>query len=261
MLEHLVDVVLHFEGERATRLRMVRAVKNRFGPVDEVGCFDLAGDGIRAVTDPSGLFLSRHHEAVPGTCVAVTLEGRRPLLAEVQALVTPATAERPRRTTSGVDSSRTAMVLAVLEARARLRVSACDVFVSTVGGAAATAAAGDLAIALAVASATQGLVVPPEVVAIGEVGLAGELRRVPEVDRRLAEARRLGFRYAVVPADKESYGTRRGPLAALPDPPGPDGPVPGADLSGMEVLAAPDLTTALRALDLARTPRSAAHRT
>ena len=261
VLEHLVDVVLHFEGERATRLRMVRAVKNRFGPVDEVGCFDLAGDGIRAVTDPSGLFLSRHHEAVPGTCVAVTLEGRRPLLAEVQALVTPATAERPRRTTSGVDSSRTAMVLAVLEARARLRVSACDVFVSTVGGARVTEPAGDLAIALAVASATQGLVVPPEVVAIGEVGLAGELRRVPEVDRRLAEARRLGFRYAVVPADKESYGTRRGPLAALPDPPGPDGPVPGVDLTGLEVLAAPDLSTALRALDLARKQRSAAHRT
>src|SRR5919107_325456 len=111
VLEHLVDVVLQFAGERATRLRMVRAVKNRYGPVDEVGCFDLSSDGIRAVTDPSGLFLSRHHEAVPGTCVSVTLEGRRPLLAEIQALVTPSAAERPRRTTSRVDSSRTAMIL------------------------------------------------------------------------------------------------------------------------------------------------------
>ncbi len=256
VLEHLVDVVLHFEGERATRLRMVRAVKNRFGPVDEVGCFDLSHDGIRAVTDPSGLFLSRHHESVPGTCVSVTLEGRRPLLAEVQALVTPSAAERPRRTTSGVDSSRTAMVLAVLEARAGLRLSTCDVFVSTVGGARVAEPAGDLATALAVASAAQGQVVPSEVIAIGEVGLAGELRRVPELDRRLAEARRLGFTWAVVPADRESYGTRRGPLAALPDPPAPPGG--GTDLSGIEVLAAPDLTTALRALDLARTRGRAA---
>ncbi len=238
VLEHLVDVVLHFEGERATRLRMVRAVKNRFGPVDEVGCFDLGSDGIRAVTDPSGLFLSRHHEPVPGTCVSVTLEGRRPLLAEVQALVTPTTAERPRRTTSGVDSSRTAMVLAVLEARARLRLSTSDVFVSTVGGARISEPAGDLATAVAVASAAQGLAVPPEVIAIGEVGLAGELRRVPELDRRLAEARRLGFRFAVVPADKESHG-----------------------VDDMDVLAAPDLTTALRALDLARARRTTGSRT
>ena len=119
VLEHLVDVVLHFEGERSSRLRMVRAVKNRFGPVDEVGCFDLSGEGIVAVTDPTGLFVARHHEPVPGTCVSVALEGRRPMLAEVQALVTPATAERPRRTTSGLDGSRVAMLLAVLQQRAR----------------------------------------------------------------------------------------------------------------------------------------------
>jgi DNA repair protein RadA/Sms len=140
-------------------------------------------------------------------------------------------------------------VLAVLEARVRLRLSSCDVFVSTVGGARVTEPAGDLATALAVASAAQGLVVPPEVIAIGEVGLAGELRRVPELHRRLAEARRIGFTYAVVPADKESYRTRRGALVALPDPPAPPS---GSDLSGMEVLAAPDVTTALHALDLAR---------
>ncbi len=230
VLEHLVDVVLQFEGERATRLRMVRAVKNRYGPVDEVGCFDLSGEGISAVTDPSGLFISRHHEAVPGTCVSVTLEGRRPLLAEIQALVTPSPAERPRRTTSGVDPARTAMVLAVLEARARVPLMSRDVFVSTVGGARVQEPAGDLATALAIASAAQGLVVPSEVIAIGEIGLAGELRRVPELKRRLNEAQRIGFRFAIVPADKGQGGSEK--------------------LDGMEVFAAPDVRSALRVLDL-----------
>jgi len=237
VLEHLVDVVLQFEGERATRLRMVRAVKNRYGPVDEVGCFDLSGEGISAVTDPSGLFISRHHEAVPGTCVSVTLEGRRPLLAEIQALVTASTGERPRRTTSGLDPARAAMVLAVLEARARVPLMSRDVFVSTVGGARVQEPAGDLAMALAVASAAQGLVVPPELIAIGEIGLAGELRRVPEVDRRVSEAQRIGFTYAIVPV-------------------GPDGAGP-RHVDGMEVFAAPDLRTALRIVDL-RTARGRA---
>ena len=230
VLEHLVDVVLQFEGERSTRLRMVRAIKNRYGPVDEVGCFDLSGDGISAVTDPSGLFISRHHEAVPGTCVSVTLEGRRPMLAEIQALVTMSASERPRRTTSGIDPSRAAMVLAVLEARARLPLSSRDVFVSTVGGARVHEPAGDLATALAIASAAQGLVVPSEVIAIGEIGLAGELRRVPEVERRLNEAQRIGFRYAIVPAETGGVAPR--------------------EPSGMEVFAAPDLRTALRVVDL-----------
>ena len=230
VLEHLVDVVLQFEGERATRLRMVRAVKNRYGPVDEVGCFDLSGDGITAVTDPSGLFVSRHHEPVPGTCVAVTLEGRRPMLAEVQALVSPATSERPRRTTSGLEGSRVAMVLAVLESRARVKLHTTDVFVSTVGGARVHEPAGDLAIALAVASAAQDMIVPAEVIAIGEIGLAGELRRVPELQRRLAEARRIGFKFAIVPAEK--------------------GTLQPTTVDGMEVFPAPDLRTALRVLDL-----------
>jgi DNA repair protein RadA/Sms len=237
VLEHLVDVVLQFEGERSGRLRMVRAVKNRYGPVDEVGCFDLSGDGISAVTDPSGLFVSRHHEAVPGTCVSVTLEGRRPLLAEVQALVTRSAAERPRRTTSGVDPSRTAMVLAVLESRARLSLVTSDVFVSTVGGARIQEPAGDLAIALAIASSAQDLVVPPEVIAIGEIGLAGELRRVPEVQRRLSEAQRIGFTYAIVPAESGGVASRQ--------------------VDGMEVLAAPDLRTALRVVDHASRRRRA----
>ena len=207
VLEHLVDVVLQFEGERATRLRMVRASKNRFGPVDEVGCFDLTHDGITAVSDPSGLFVSRHHQPVPGTCVTIALEGRRPLPVEIQALVAAQGSERPRRATSGLDASRTAMSLAVLETRCQLRTSNRDVFLATVGGARLHEPGGDLATALAVASGVTDTVIAPGVVAIGEIGLAGELRRVPELDRRLAEAARLGFTTAIVPAGHEG---RRG---------------------------------------------------
>ena len=149
VLEHVVDVVLHFEGDRDSRFRMVRAMKNRFGPVDEVGCFDLGADGITAVTDPTGLFVENHHAMVPGTCVAVTMEGRRPMLAEVQALVTHSAAERPRRTTSGLDSSRVAMVMAVLQQHCEVRLHTLDVFASTVGGARVVEPASDLAVAVA----------------------------------------------------------------------------------------------------------------
>ena len=199
MLEHLVDVVLHFEGDRNSRFRMVRAMKNRFGPVDEVGCFDLSADGIAAVTDPTGLFVEHHRRRVPGTCVAVTMEGRRPLLAEVQALVTPTPAERPRRTTSGLDSARTAMVLAVLQQHCGIRLHAHDVFASTVGGARLTEPASDLAVAVAIASATLGVPPPAGVVAMGEIGLAGELRMVRDLPQRVAEAARMGFEVALVP--------------------------------------------------------------
>src|SRR5687768_5206965 len=122
VLEHVVDVVLHFEGDRNSRFRMLRAMKNRFGPVDEVGCFDLSSEGITAVTDPTGLFVENHLQQVPGTCVAVSMEGRRPLLAEVQALVTASPIDKPRRTVSGLDSSRVAMVIAVLQQHCRLRL-------------------------------------------------------------------------------------------------------------------------------------------
>ena len=210
VLEHLVDVVLHFEGERASRLRMVRAVKNRFGPVDEVGCFDLSAEGIVAITDPTGLFLDAMRGPVPGTCVAVALEGRRPLLSEVQALVTHTSAERPRRTTSGVDSSRVAMILAVLQQHAGVRLHNHDVFVSSVGGARLTEPSNDLAIALAITSAWQGKPLGRNVAAIGELGLSGELRRVRDVGVRLAEAGRMGFRSAIVPAQTaETSGNSR----------------------------------------------------
>src|SRR6478609_9002065 len=201
VLEHVVDVVLHFEGDRDSRFRMVRAMKNRFGPIDEVGCFDLGADGITAVTDPTGLFVENHHAMVPGTCVAVTMEGRRPLLAEVQALVTHSAAERPRRTTSGLDSSRVAMVMAVLQQHCRIRLQSFDVFASTVGGARVVEPASDLAVAVALASATRGVAPPRGVVAMGEIGLAGELRRVRDLPQRLAEAARLGFQLAVVPSE------------------------------------------------------------
>ena len=210
VLEHLVDVVLHFEGERTSRLRMVRAMKNRYGPVDEVGCFDLSAEGIEAITDPTGLFLDTRHGPVPGTCVAVALEGRRPLLSEVQALVTHSAGERPRRTTSGVDSARVAMILAVLQQHAGIRLHSFDVFVSSVGGARLTEPSNDVAIALAIASAWLGRPLARNVVAIGELGLSGELRRARDIGVRLSEAGRMGFRSALVPAvTPDSAGNSR----------------------------------------------------
>ena len=224
VLEHLVDVVLQFEGERHSTLRLVRATKNRFGPADEVGCFELTDGGIEGLPDPSGLFLTRRTEPVPGTCVTVTVEGRRPLLAEVQALVARSTLATPRRAVSGLDAARVAMVLAVLERRGRVRLGADDVFSATVGGVRVTEPAADLALALAVASAARDAPIPAATVVLGEVGLSGEVRRVGGVGRRLAEAARLGFTAALVP----------------PDP----GPLP----AGMRVTEVADLGAALRAL-------------
>ena len=199
VLEHLVDVVCQFEGDRHARLRLLRAVKNRYGPTDEVGCFDLGERGIIGLADPSGLFLSAARSEVPGTCATVTLEGRRPMPVEVQALVAGGTAGSPRRTTSGVDHSRVAMALAVLTARMRVDTSGSDVYVSTVGGARAVEPAADLAVALAVVSAARDLPTPAGLVAFGEVGLTGEVRATVGIQRRLAEAARLGFDRAIVP--------------------------------------------------------------
>jgi DNA repair protein RadA/Sms len=201
LLEHLVDVVLHFEGDRHSTLRLVRGVKNRFGPADEVGCFELREDGIVGVPDPSGLFLNRHDTDVAGTAVTVVMEGKRPLLSEVQALVSKTYLPAPRRAVSGLDSARVAMALAVLDKRARLRLGEQDVYAATVGGMRVIEPAADLAVALAVASAYQDVPIPAGLVVLGEVGLAGEVRRVPNVARRLAEASRLGFTRALVPPD------------------------------------------------------------
>lgn len=200
-LEHLVDVVLQFEGDRNTCVRMVRGVKNRFGAADEVGCFLLQDKGIKCVTDPSGLFLEQRAEPVPGTAVTVTLDGKRPLIGEIQALLTkPPYENAPRRTVvSGMDQSRVAMITAVLHQRAGVPIGMLDIYLSTVGGMRLTDPSSDLAIAAAMASAVTGSPLPATAVVFGEVGLAGDLRRVQGMDRRLAEAARLGFTQAVVP--------------------------------------------------------------
>ncbi|MBP2436598.1 DNA repair protein RadA [Microbacterium amylolyticum] len=196
VLEHLVDVVCHFEGDRQTSLRFVRALKNRFGPTDEVGCFEMAGDGIREVPDPSGLFLS-HGQPTAGTCVAISLEGRRALPVEVQALTVFNPAPNPRRVVSGVDSARVAMVLAVLDRRANIRTGNVDVYVSTVGGVRFTEPAADLAIALAVAGSIKDFTLPRELAAAGELSLAGEVRPVTQAKQRRAEAERLGYKRVI----------------------------------------------------------------
>jgi DNA repair protein RadA/Sms len=207
VLEHLVDVVLAFEGDKQSTLRMVRGVKNRFGPADEVGCFELRDEGIVGLPDPSGLFLARFGTSgdatVSGTAVTVVMDGRRPLLAEVQALVAGANIPSPRRAVSGLDSSRVAMLLAVLERRGGLKLHDAEVYTATVGGMKVVEPAADLAVALAVASAKRDVSLPPDMVVLGELGLAGELRRVNGVGRRLAEAARLGFTRALVPPDSD----------------------------------------------------------
>ncbi len=191
-LEHLVDVVCHFEGDRQTSLRFVRTLKNRFGPTDEVGCFELTGEGIVEVPDPSSLFVSGSQNPVSGTCITVTVEGKRALIAEIQALVVHSTAPQPRRVTNGVDSSRVAMILAVLERRAGISVSDKDVYVSTVGGMKITEPAADLAIAIAIASAVKDKPVANQIAAFGEISLAGEIRGVTNGTQRSQEALRLG---------------------------------------------------------------------
>ncbi|MEO3825371.1 DNA repair protein RadA [Actinomadura sp. B10D3] len=236
LLEHLVDVVLYFEGDRHSRLRMIRAVKNRYGPTDELGCFDLSEVGIVGLPDPSGLFLTRREEPVPGTCVTVTLEGRRPLVAEVQSLVAKSHLPAPRRATSGLDTSRVAMVLAVLAQRCKISMHEQDVYVSTVGGVRLTETSVDLALALAVAGSTVEQSLSGSLIAVGEVGLAGEVRVVPGVQRRLGEAARLGFKHAVVP---------RGSLDLA------DGPLKRADpqltsYEGMKVMEVDSLQQALQ---------------
>ncbi len=208
VLEHLVDVVCHFEGDRQTSLRFVRALKNRFGPTDEVGCFEMSGDGIVEVPDPSGLFLSQGGTE-PGTCVAIAMEGRRALPVEVQALTIKATGPNPRRVVHGLDGSRVAMVLAVLERRGGVKVSDQDVYVSTVGGVRFTEPAADLAIAIAVAGSVQQTTVPRTVAAVGELSLAGEVRPVTQAAQRRNEASRLGYAQVI--------DERSGTLAAALD--------------------------------------------
>lgn len=199
-LEHLVDVVCQFEGDRSGALRLLRSVKNRYGSTDEVGCFTLEEDGIQQVQDPSTLFTSGARGQAPGSFVTVTLEGNRPMLTEIQALVAPGGAGSPRRVTSGLDSSRVAMIMAVVQANRNLDLSKSEVYVSTVGGAKISDPAVDLAIALAIWSAAKRQAPRRALVALGEVGLTGEVRGGTGLSRRLIEAARLGWKTALIPS-------------------------------------------------------------
>jgi DNA repair protein RadA/Sms len=233
-MEHLVDVVLSFEGDQRSELRMVRSTKNRFGPSDEVGCFVMNESGISEVADPAGLFTQARDASTPGTGLTVVMEGRRPILAEVQALVAQVPFDTPaRRVTNGLDSGRVAMILAVLQRKAKISLSHSDVYSSTVGGAKITDPGADLAIAVAVASGVVERHYPRAFAAIGEIGLAGELRRVPAIEKRLSEAARLGLDLAIVPAGSLDRHQHR-------------------SFSGIQVVEAATLTQALSALDLRR---------
>lgn len=201
-LEHLVDVVCQFEGDSQTALRLLHAAKNRFGPTDEVGCFDMSGEGIEEVSDPSGLFLSTETTPVDGTCVTFTLDGHRSLPIEIQALVTSSVLPTPRRNTNGIDSNRLAMLSAVLYRHGHVNLLANDLYVSTIAGGLAKEPACDLAIVAALASAAHSKPIDRTTCAIGEISLTGQVRPVPQLSHRLNEAVRLGFTRAIVPAHR-----------------------------------------------------------
>lgn len=210
VLEHIVDTVLYFEGDRHHAYRIVRTTKNRFGSTNEIGVFEMRGDGLREVPNPSAAFLSERAAEAPGSAVVCAIEGTRPLLVEVQALVTPTVFGMPRRTAAGVDYNRMVLLLAVLEKRAGLHLSSHDVYVSVAGGVSVEEPAIDLGIAAAIASSLRDRPVNANAVAIGEVGLAGEIRAVPQIAKRALEAARLGFRHCVVPRSAASEVTPEG---------------------------------------------------
>jgi DNA repair protein RadA/Sms len=212
LLEHMVDVVLSFEGDEERATRIVRAIKNRFGSTQELAVFEMTSEGLREITNPSAAFLAERPEHAIGSCVTATLEGSRPLLLEIQALLAPSPGGSPRRTAVGTDPTRLAMLLAVLDRHVGLHVADQDVFVNVAGGLRLVEPAVDLAVLLSVASSFKRRPLPALSVAIGEVGLTGEVRRVPRLDARLAEAQRLGFRLAFVPRLREKAA-----VAALPD--------------------------------------------
>ena len=211
VLEHVVDTVLSFEGERHHSLRMLRAVKHRFGSTNELGLFEMTGDGLRGVPDASTLFLGDRTSGVAGSVVVPTIEGQRPLLVEVQALTNPVNSGAPpRRSAQGLDQGRLSMLLAVLERRAGVSLVGHEVYASVVGGVKLTEPGADLGMCLALVSAVREVALPPDMVVIGEVGLAGEVRQVGHLDRRVSEAARLGFESAIVPSggDPNAKGCR-----------------------------------------------------
>jgi DNA repair protein RadA/Sms len=199
VLEHLVDVVLHFEGDRSHAFRLLRSRKNRFGSTHEVGVFSMTDAGLETVANPSELFLAERRSGAPGCCIAPIVEGTRPMLVEIQALVAPAGYGTARRTCIGVDDGRLALLMAVLDRRSGVDLLSRDVYVNAVGGVRVTEPGADLAVALAIASSRLDVPLPDDVAACGEVGLGGEIRRVGRTDLRLREAARLGFRRVLLP--------------------------------------------------------------
>ena len=202
VLEHMVDCVLYFEGDQHTSYRILRAAKNRFGATNEIGVFEMRDEGLAEVENPSEMLLSGRPDDAPGTCVTCVMEGARPVLAELQALVVTSAGGNPRRTSNGFDYNRAAMLLAVLEKRGGLKVSTCDAYLNIVGGLYLDEPAADLAAVIALASSYLDRPVPSDLVAIGEVGLTGELRSVNQLAQRVSEVHRLGFRKCVVPAHR-----------------------------------------------------------
>lgn len=225
VLEHMVDTVLYFEGDSGQRYRLVRAFKNRFGAVNELGVFAMTDKGLREVTNPSAIFLSRHQQEVAGSVIMVTLEGSRPLLVEVQALVDESQLANPRRVTVGFEHNRLAMLLAVLHRHGGVVTADQDVFANVVGGVRVTETGADLPVLLAVVSSLRNRTLPRDLVVFGEVGLAGEIRPVPNGQERLSEARKHGYQRALVPA---ANAPRKG-------------------MDGMEIIAVDTIAAALNA--------------
>ncbi|WP_347266539.1 DNA repair protein RadA [Paracoccus sp. (in: a-proteobacteria)] len=206
VVEHMVDTVLYFEGERGHQFRILRAHKNRFGPADEIGVFEMTGGGLAEVANPSALFLSERGEPSPGSAVFAGIEGTRPVLTEIQALVAPSTLASPRRTVVGLDSGRVSTILAVLEARCAIPFAGLDVFLNVAGGMRVNEPAADLAIAAALLSAREDSALPADCVIFGEISLSGALRPVSQAENRLKEAQKLGFSRSILPAATKVEG-------------------------------------------------------
>lgn len=216
VLEHMVDCVLYFEGDQHSSYRILRAAKNRFGATNEIGVFEMRDDGLNEIPNPSEMLLSERPEDTPGTCVTCVMEGVRPVLAEIQALVVPSSYGTPRRTSNGFDYNRAAMLMAVLEKRGGLKVSSCDSYLNIIGGLSLDEPAADLAAVVSLASSYYDRPVPRELLAIGEVGLTGELRSVSQMEQRISEAQRLGFRKCLIPARRAGQLQNRYSLELIP---------------------------------------------
>lgn len=215
VLEHMVDCVLYFEGDRQNTFRILRGVKNRFGSTNEIGVFEMRGEGLREVENPSAMLLEGRPANISGSSVVCAMEGSRGVLAEVQSLVTPTGFGNPRRMSSGTDLNRVILLIAVLEKRARLRLSNCDIYVNVAGGLKIDETAADLGICAAVATGLWDIAIPQDMIFIGEVGLGGEVRTVSQLDKRLAEAVKMGFKYAVVPVQLTKAGNIPGGITLL----------------------------------------------